>query len=129
MASRGLRSSIVNLILLLATPCSLFARPAFASMSPAFEISGTNVRTGQQLAAAPRQRDHAVDHDIAAMGQLERVVGVLLDQGYGDPVARIELAQDAENLLGDQGCKPERGLVEQQEARPAPQGAGDAQER
>src|ERR1700716_4719166 len=124
MASRGLRSSIVNVILLLATPYSLFARPAFASMSPAFEMSGTNVRTGQQLAAAPRQRDHAVDHDIAAMGELERVVGVLLDQEHGDPVARIEVAQDAENLLGDQRRQPERGLVEQQEPRPAHPGAG-----
>src|SRR3979490_955228 len=125
MASRGLRSSIVNVILLLATPYSLFARPAFASMSPAFEISGTNVRTGQQLAAAPGQRDHAVDHDIAAMGELERVVGVLLDQEHGDAVARIELAQDADDLLGDERPKPQRGLVEQQQPRPTHQGAGD----
>src|SRR5690348_12396568 len=58
----------------------------------AFEIGGAHLRVGHQGLAGARQHDAAVDHDIAAVGQLERVVGVLLDQEDGDPLALVDVA-------------------------------------
>src|ERR1051326_161066 len=96
-------------------------------MPPALEIGRLHILALQELGAGPGQRDLAVDHDVAAMRELEGVEGVLLDQEDRDLVARVELAHDVEDLLGDQWGEAERGLVEQQEARAAHQGAGDRQ--
>src|SRR5438132_1691258 len=94
-------------------------------MPAAFEVGGSDLRTLQQLGPGARQRDRAVDHDIAAMSELERMKGVLLDQEDRDPVARVEVAHDGKNLLRDQRRETERGLVEQQETRPSHERARD----
>src|SRR4029079_16839013 len=62
-----------------------------------------------------------------AMGELERMEGVLLDQEYGQALAGIELADDLEDLLHDQGSEAERWLIEQEQAGPRHQRAGDRQ--
>src|ERR1043166_7428714 len=84
-------------------------------MSPALEIGRPHILALQEFGAGPGQRDLAGDHDVAAMRELEGMEGVLLDQEDRDLVARVELAHDVEDLLGDQWGEAERGLVEQQE--------------
>ena len=69
----------------------------------------------------------AVDHDVAAVGELERVEGVLLDQEDGQLLVGVELPDGGENLPRDQRREPERRLVEQQQPRPAHQRARDRQ--
>ena len=96
-------------------------------MPAAFEIGGAHLGPLQQLAAGAGQRDLAVDHDIAAVRELQRMEGVLLDQEHGEAVLRVEVADGAENLLRDQRREAERGLVEQQQARAAHQRAADRQ--
>ena len=81
----------------------------------------------QQLARRCPAARSAVDHDIAAMGEPERVIGVLLDQEDGELVALVERADGGEDLLHHQRRQPERRLVEQQQPRPAHQRAADRQ--
>ena len=81
----------------------------------------------QQFAPAALQRDLAVDHDIAAMRELERVVGILLDQKHRQLVALIERANGGENLLHQERRETERGLVEENKARTAHQRTADRQ--
>ena len=50
---------------------------------------------------------------------------VLLDQQDGHAAAAVDVGDDREDLLDDQRRQAERGLVEQQQPRPAHQGAGD----
>ena len=59
-------------------------------MRPAFEIGRPHLGPFKQPAAAAGERDLAVDHDVAAMRELERMIGVLLDQEHREPVARVE---------------------------------------
>ena len=59
-------------------------------MRPAFEIGRPHLGPVEELAAGAGERDLAVDHDVAAMGELERMIGVLLDQKHREPVARVE---------------------------------------
>ena len=54
----------------------------------AFEIGGAHFGLVQQFPPGSGQGDHAVDHDIAAVRELQRVKGVLLDQKDGEPCAR-----------------------------------------
>src|SRR5262245_62241458 len=61
------------------------------------------------------------------MGELERVIGVLLDEEDGNALLLVEIANDREDLLDDEGRETERRLVEEQEARAAHQRAGDGQ--
>ena len=84
-----------------------------ASLPPsaALQIGGTDFRALQQLAAGSGQRDQAIDHDIAAMGELERVIGVLFDDQDGQAVLPVQGPDGVENLPGDQGRKSQRRLV------------------
>src|ERR1700675_4305132 len=56
------------------------------------------------------------------MGELERVIRVLLDQEYREPVAGVERPDDVEDLPCDQRREAARRLGGQQHARPPPQG-------
>ena len=55
-------------------------------MAP-LEIGRADLGARQQLGAAALHRDRAIDHDVAAMGELERMKGVLLDQENGQALA------------------------------------------
>src|ERR687898_781149 len=62
-----------------------------ALLMPAFEIGGPHFLVRQQLAPGALERDVAVDHDVAAMGQLEGVEGVLLDQEHGHALFAVDV--------------------------------------
>ena len=69
---------------------SVAVRPCSILLPSAFEIGGLDLGPLQQFAAAAGQRDQAVDHHIAAVGELERMKGVLLDQEHGQAVLGVE---------------------------------------
>src|SRR5690606_15190177 len=98
---------------------------AAMSMPSAFEIGGADLGSLEKLAAAARERDLSVHHHVSAMRQLERVEGVLLDEKDGKLLARIEHADRIKDLPHDQWREAQRGLVEQQQPRPAHQRACD----
>jgi hypothetical protein len=56
----------------------LAARPGKAIPPPAFQVDSANLGAFQKLAAGSFERDQSVNHDIAAMGEFERMVGILL---------------------------------------------------
>ena len=56
-------------------------------MPAAFEIGRPHLGSRQQLGAGAAERDAAVDHHVAAVGELQRVIGVLLDQEDRQPLA------------------------------------------
>src|SRR6266566_6765600 len=93
----------------------------------AFEIGRADLRALEQLATGPGERDQAVDHDVAAVGELERVERVLLDQEHGELVLAVEVANRGENLFDQEWREAERRLVEQQEPRPPHESARDRQ--
>src|SRR2546423_4018150 len=99
----------------------------FASMSAALEVGSLDLGPLEQLGAGSGERDRSIGHHVAAVRQLEGVEGVLLHQEHGELLARVEGADGVEDLAHDQGCKTERGLVEQEQPRPAHEGAGDRQ--
>jgi len=94
---------------------------------PAFQVGLADFRVGEQLLAGAREDDPAVRHDVAAMRKAQRVVGVLLDQEHGDPVARVDFPDHAEDLAHEQRREPERGFVEQQQLGPAHQRTPDGE--
>src|SRR5262249_20605563 len=59
--------------------------------------------------------DLAVDQDIAAMGETERMISALFDEKDSQAIVGIERTDCAEDLLHDQRSKAERRLVEQQQ--------------
>ena len=61
------------------------------------------------------------------MGELERVIGALLDQENGQAIIGVERADRREDLLHDQRRQAERRLVEQKQRRASHQRAGDRQ--
>src|ERR1700729_3164218 len=87
-------------------------------MTP-LEIGGAHLRTRQQLGAAALHRDRAIDHHVAAMGELERMKGVLLDQKNGQALALVQFGDNLENLLDDKRRKSKRRLIQKQQSRSA----------
>src|SRR5215471_15271825 len=97
------------------------------SVPAALEIGRFHLRPGQKLAPGSAERDAAVDHDIAAMRELQGVKGVLLHQEYGELFLAIERLDRIEDLSRDQRRQAERRLIEQQKARVPHQRACDRQ--
>src|SRR3954471_21636145 len=69
-----------------------------ALLMPAFEIGGPYFLVRQQFAPGALERDVAVDHDVAAVGQLEGVEGVLLDQEHGHLLPPVDVLDPLEDL-------------------------------
>src|SRR5918994_5099311 len=65
-------------------------------LMPTFEIGGPHFLVRQQLAPGALKRDVAVDHDVATMGQLEGVEGVLLDQEHGHLLLPVDVLDHLE---------------------------------
>ena len=61
------------------------------------------------------------------MRELQRVIGILLDEEDRHALAPVELADGIEDLPHDDGREAERRLVEHEETRPAHERAGDRQ--
>src|SRR5262249_28159309 len=93
----------------------------------AFQIGRSHLGPRQELSAAAGERNEAIDHDIAAVGQVQGMEGVLLDQEHREPLLRIELRNGAEYLPGDERRKPKGGLVEEKQAGASHQCAADCE--
>src|SRR5262249_14218746 len=63
------------------------ARTSAHSSPPAFEIGGTHLGVSQQLATSATENDSAGLHDVTAIGEAKRVMGVLLHQKHGHLLA------------------------------------------
>src|SRR6266508_1046911 len=98
--------------------------PASARRAAGAEIGALDDLVFRQLPRRAAERDAPLLHQEELMGDLQRHVGVLLDEEDGGPVA-IELGDDVEDLGDDQRRQAERGLVHQQEARSRHEGARD----
>ncbi len=61
------------------------------------------------------------------MGELERVIGALLDEENGQAIIGVERTDRREDLLHDQRRQAERRLVEQEQLGASHQRAGDGQ--
>ena len=83
-------------------------------------------RVGEQGRPRVLQHHPAVFQHIAPIRQFERLVRVLLHQEDGHPLL-AQLLYGVEDLLDDDGGQPQGGLVQQQQARLAHQGAADGQ--
>src|SRR5947207_10172017 len=59
------------------------------------------------------------------MGELEGMIGVLLDNQDGEAVLPVQRPDGVKNLARDQGRKSERRLIEEQQARATHQRAAD----
>src|SRR5438876_2374483 len=77
------------------------------------EIELLDVGVLPQRFGGTLENDAAVLHDIAAVGDIERHGGVLLDQEHGQAALFAQPADDPEDLLDEPRRQAERGLVEQ----------------
>src|SRR5262249_31486525 len=83
--------------------------------APAFEVGRPYFLLCKQLATATAERDQAVDHDIAAMRQIERMERILLHEKDGQLLFSVELANGAENLARNERRQAKRRLVQQKQ--------------
>src|SRR5256884_1827186 len=78
-----------------------------------------------QLRARPRDRDAPNLEDVGAGRRRERKARVLLDDQHRQALLLVQLADDGEEVGHDPGREPERGLVQEQQARPLHQRTGE----
>src|SRR5215218_7107291 len=64
------------------------------------------------------ERDTADLDEVRARGDVQRDVCVLLDDEHGQASRLVQLPHEPEELAYDQRREPERGLVEEEQARP-----------
>src|SRR5580765_4605520 len=90
------------------------------------EIRAADVLVAEEVGAAALERDATVLEHVAAAGQAERLARVLLHEEHRGADA-VDLGDDAEDLLHDDGRQAERGLVEHEDARPRHERAADGE--
>src|SRR3972149_10349621 len=95
-------------------------------MRAAFERGRLRLGAAEQFGSGAAYGDPAIDHDIAAMGELERVIGALLDEENSQALG-VEGPDRSEDLLHDQRRQAERRLVQQEQSGASHQRAGDGQ--
>src|SRR5262245_48530142 len=78
------------------------------------KVGALHLGRAEKLLPRSRQRDPAALHDVAAVGDLQRLARVLLDEQDG-PAFRAQLAKGEENAGDELGREPQRRLVKQQE--------------
>ena len=72
----------------------------FASVADsAAEEEPTNFRIGKQLVARSRECEVSGNEDIADVGELQALLGVLLDHDDGLAFVVLEFAEDPENYV------------------------------
>src|SRR6201992_4437605 len=59
------------------------------SVPAAFQIGRAYFLAWQKIGSGSAQRDQAVDHDVTAMGELERMIGVLFDDQHGEAILPV----------------------------------------
>src|SRR5690349_7274447 len=90
------------------------------------QIRRPDLVVGGEPGGGVLEHDAAGLEHVAALGDAERHVRVLLDQEHGGAGA-IDLDDGPEDVAHEQRCDAERGLVQQQHARPAHQRAAHRQ--
>lgn len=90
------------------------------------EVGLSHFFVGKQTFGRSLKRDAPGLHDIAAVGYLERLVRILLHEKHRGAVA-VDLLDDVEDLLDDDGREAQRRLVQQQKPRAAHDGARDGE--
>src|SRR5918997_5561435 len=90
------------------------------------EVSLADLRVLAQLLGGGGVDDGAGLQDVAAGGDLEGDVRVLLDEEDGGALG-VDLLDDVEDALDEDGSQAHRGLVEEQELGAAHQGAPDGE--
>src|SRR4051794_16812224 len=96
-----------------------FVTISSSSMGPSHsEVGVLDGGVGLELAGRALRDDLTGLEDVAPGGEVEREVGVLLDEQDGGAGLDRDLAQALEDPLGHQRRQPERRLVEQQQTRP-----------
>ena len=101
--------------------------PRRSSGRSAAQVGVQDLRVPRQLGGRAGVDDPPHLHDVAAVGQLERGAGVLLHQQDGHAGRLVDLADGLEDGAHQQRRQPQRGLVEQEQARPGHEGPADGQ--
>src|SRR5919198_3362619 len=78
-----------------------------------------------ELGGGAGHHDAARLEEVGVIGKVERRGDVLLDEQHAHALLAVDGAHDAEDLAGDERREPERGLVEEQQARPQHERAPD----
>jgi len=71
------------------------------SMPTTFEISGLHLGIGQKFGTSAAERNPAGLHHITAMGEPQRVMGILFDEEHRRLLPFVHLANYIENLFDD----------------------------
>jgi hypothetical protein len=83
-------------------------------MPTSLEVGRFDFWAFQQFVTRARHRDETIDHYIAAMRELQGMIGILLDQKYGQTILGIERFDRIEDLSHDQRGEAERRLIEKE---------------
>src|SRR5258708_7210145 len=119
ISSSAIPSPAAAILLDLAIAAALAARLA--------EIEFLDVLVAAKPGAVAVEHDAAVLQHVAVIGDLKRHRRALLDEQHGNPKRAADLDQPADQVLDDDRRQTERQFIDQQELRPAHQGAGDRQ--
>ena len=85
------------------------------------------VDASQRLVGGELEQDLPARHQVHAVGVLQRLVCVLLDDQCAGPALVGRRADRAEESVDDLRCESERQLVGEQDRRIATEGAGERQ--
>src|SRR6266704_659819 len=103
---------------------SMPSRPSCAPSQPHVKLVHQLV-VGQLLARAPLVLDPAVHDDVAAVGDADRLVEVLLGHEHREPVGLLQLPDLVDGVDDEYRRKTDRRLVDQQDLGRGHQGTSE----
>src|SRR3989442_1852264 len=95
------------------------------SIGAVSEVRASDGVVPAELGRRPRHDDAARLEEVGVIGEVERRRDVLLDEQDAHALLAVDGAHDAEDLAGDERRESERGLVEEEQARPQHERAPD----
>src|SRR2546428_623634 len=95
------------------------------SIGSVSEVRASDGVVPAELGRRPRHDDAARLEEVGVIGEVERRRDVLLDEQDAHALLAVDGAHDAEDLAGDERRESERGLVEEEQARPQHERAPD----
>src|SRR5437867_10966399 len=95
------------------------------SIGSVSEVRASDGVVPAELGRRPRHDDAARLEEVGVIGEVERRRDVLLDEQDAHALLAVDGAPDAEDLAGDERRESERGLVEEEQARPQHERAPD----
>src|SRR5438445_4855317 len=96
------------------------------ALSPYAQVRRHDLAVVAQPPARSFEDDGTVVDDVDPVGELQRHLGVLLDEQHADALA-LQLADGVHHRVHDHRGEALRGLVEEQELRAGHEGAGDGE--